>query len=315
MKQNYNEELIEIYLENADKEYWYKSFDEYIKDLEKIYNKYCVNKSKEEQIIMSIKILGTKPLLSLGIMLSLKEKNMELLNNVLYTCATIMQLSQSSSGYDHCIFAWNLLPILFSANKIKDIEKIFPKKSGLSNNGYVVNRAITNLVMYLYYKEEVWKEQVLQDGYKVLKTGKNLEEKAVVACLISLVEKDFERFRFELSNIYKGRRQSKLENVFMKQFSFLALGLYNFAYYLYKEEIEKFSMLEEDNLILDLHLYQKSIGFKSGGSFIEFKEPIELFNDIINVDIPAMPIYIEKGKKYTDIQKYQEEIVSIILSQ
>lgn len=316
MNQNDKEKLIKLYFEIADKEYFYKSIDEYIQDQEKRYNKFCINKNQEEQIERCIKLLGTRSLLPLGVMLSLKEENMELLNNALYTSATIIQLFQLSSGYDHCIFAWNLLPILFSANKMEDIEKIFPKESGLSNNGYAVNKAITNLVMYLYYKEDSWREQALKDGYAVLKMKEALERKAIVSCLISLVEKDFNKFSSELGNVCRGKKQSKLlgENEFMKHFSFYSLGLYNFARYIYKEEIGKISIPDEDNFLLDLHLYQKSIDFKQGHHFIHFKEPFELFNDIINIDIPVMHIYVEKGKKYTDIKKYHEEIINILLS-
>ncbi len=210
-----------------------------------------------------------KRVLNLGLLRTLEENNFEYLYNALNTITTYMQIGLLNSGYDHCTFGWDKVSYLLSANRFKDIEKMFPKEIGLSKEGHVTCKAITNLVMYLYYREEEWKEKAISGGEAILKRkASSVEEKAVISCLLSLVDKDFERFASELINVCKGRKRSMdyLESKFQKKFSFFTLGLYNFARFLYGEEMESVPFPKGEDFIAEFYDYQKSINFEVGES-------------------------------------------------
>ena len=317
MTESKKKELIKLYFDLADKEFYYKSKEEYVKELIKLHNKYfSKDEAKNEQIKKWLLLLGSrnKKTIYLGVMLSLKENNMEILNNALYTATTLIELTQQKSEYDHSIYASTLLPILLSANRFKEIEKIFPKENGLSTNGYNVNVAITNLLMYLYYREDNWKEAVLKNGKHILDINSTKEDKAIISCLMSLIEKDFNKFSIELSNICKAKKKTKNygENEFTKQFCFYALGLYNFAIYLYGNEMNDIELPDDDNFPINLALFQKENNYSSGESFIKFENPLELLNDLIEIDAPVVCLTNDGKKRYIDIDKYQEEIIKIM---
>lgn len=166
------EKLPALYFDLADTEHYYKSPDEYTDYLSNIYTRFCVARERPEQIRTWITFLhGLSPnrLLYLGIMRSLEQRDWSLLNDALAFTSVAEQLNISDSGYDHCIYGWNLLPLLLSANRWEDIPKIFPRENGLSVNGHRVCKAVTNLVMYLYYREEAWKEAMQDEGRHILR--------------------------------------------------------------------------------------------------------------------------------------------------
>lgn len=317
MNRKQKDDLLKVYFDIADKYFYSKSIDDFVAEQEKRYKKYFKGEPVEKQAEMWLKLLGSDRarMLYLGAMLSLKEDDMQYLNDALYSATSLMQLTSASSGYDHSIYAWNLLPLLLSANCFNDIKLIFPKENGLSKNGMGALKAITNLVMYLYYGEDGWKEKAVNGGARVLNSKESAECKAVVACLLSLVEKDFDKFSAELSNVCKGKKQSKLsgENAFTKQFAFFALGLFNFARFLYAEETDKITLPDDDNFPAELCEYQKTTGYRAGKMLITFKPPLTLLNDILNIELPPMYLRFDNKTGYTDVARYRSEVLAKVL--
>ena len=231
-------ELIKLYLQNVDKMFGYANMNAYIDERLKKYTKYCQSKKPEEQIIIWLKLLHEnfgKKIVYLGSYLALQEKDMSYLNNAFNSAVTWGQLTITNSCCDHSIHAWNILPHIFCANRFRDIEKIFPKENGLSKNGLKSACSITNLVMYLYYQEPMWKQYVIDESKEFLQNKHTAEEKAVINGFLALIEKNWEKFSLELANLCKAHRKSKDygENPFTRKISFFAFGLYNFARYLY----------------------------------------------------------------------------------
>ena len=150
---------------------------------------------------------------------------MSYLNNAFNSAVTWGQLTITNSGCDHSIHAWNILPHIFCANRFRDIEKIFPKENGLSKNGLKSACSITNLVMYLYYQEPMWKQYVIDESKEFLQNKHTAEEKAVINGFLALIEKNWEKFSLELANLCKAHRKSKDygENPFTRKISFLHL--------------------------------------------------------------------------------------------
>ena len=133
--------------------------------------------------------------------------------------------------------------------------------------------------------------------------------------LYALVNKDFEQFSLELSNICKGRKRTQLygENKFSKEFSFYSLGLYNFANFLYPNEIDKVSLPEDENFMIDYHNHQKENDYIVGEQFIIFEETLTLLNEVINVDVPAVSLVKIERKPETESEEHTKEIIRRIM--
>ena len=280
-------ELIKLYLQNVDKMFGYANMNAYIDERLKKYTKYCQSKKPEEQIIIWLKLLHEnfgKKIVYLGSYLALQEKDMSYLNNAFNSAVTWGQLTITNSGCDHSIHAWNILPHIFCANRFRDIEKIFPKENGLSKNGLKSACSITNLVMYLYYQEPMWKQYVIDESKEFLQNKHTEEEKAVINGFLALIEKNWEKFSLEL---------------------------YNFARYLYREEVKNITLPQNEFLFEDFRIYQESTSCQIGQPFCIFEEPLLLLNDFEKIDLPIM--YLTAGKKRVlDIENYRQEVVKKI---
>ncbi len=302
MTKEEKDKLVGIYHEIRDKNYYYFDLDSFKR--EQIgRNIGFFNEPEEYQIKMWLRLLGGVDynLLYLGAMLALQEDDMRYLDDALYTATTLEQLSMISTD-------WDLLSVLLSANRFDDIERLFPKENVQSKIG---RGWLINLVMYLYYGEEAWRAEAVDTGRRYSESKTTIEGKAVVNCLLSLVDKDFDRFSVELDNICKGKRRSNEfgENKFTKQFPFFALGLYNFARFLYGEEVEKIALPNDAGALIELHEYQKANGYATGKVLVDFKNSLPLLDALLNIELPTIHLkYDKKGKGYIDIDRYKSEI-------
>lgn len=296
------DKLVSLYYDIVDKAYYYYDMDSFKR--EQIgRNIDFFNKPEEYQIEMWLRLLGGDGynLLYLGAMLALQEDDMRYLDDTLYTVTTLERLSMMSTD-------WDLLSVLLSANRFDDIKRFFPKENVQSKIG---RGWLINLVMYLYYGEEAWRAEAVDTGRRYSESKTTIEGKAVVNCLLSLVDKDFDRFSVELDNICKGKRRSNEfgENKFTKQFPFFALGLYNFARFLYGEEVENIALPNDAGALIELHEYQKANGYATGKILVDFKNSLPLLDALLNIELPTMHLkYDKKGKGYIDIDRYKSEI-------
>lgn len=226
-------ELIKLYLQNVDKMFGYANMNAYIDERLKKYTKYCQSKKPEEQIIIWLKLLHEnfgKKIVYLGSYLALQEKDMSYLNNAFNSAVTWGQLTITNSGCDHSIHAWNILPHIFCANRFRDIEKIFPKENGLSKNGLKSACSITNLVMYLYYQEPMWKQYVIDESKEFLQNKHTAEEKAVINGFLALIEKNGKNSHWNwLISVKHIENQKIMEKIHLQEkFPFLHYGKYGY---------------------------------------------------------------------------------------
>lgn len=302
MTKEEKDKLVKLYRDIRYKNYYYFDLDSFKSEQVGRHIGFF-NEPEEYQIEMWLRLLGRDGynLLYLGAMLALQEDDMRYLDDALYTATTLEQLSMISTD-------WDLLSVLLSANRFDDIERLFPKENVQSKIG---GGWLINLVMYLYYGEEAWRAEAVDTGRRYAESKTTIEGKAVVNCLLSLVDKDFDRFSVELDNICKGKRRSNEfgENKFTKQFPFFALGLYNFARFLYGEEVEKIALPDDAGALIELHEYQKANGYATGKHIMDFKESLPLLDALLNIELPTIHLeYVKKGKGYIDIDRYKREI-------
>lgn len=245
---------------------------------------------------------------------SLKNDDYSYLDRALNTYYKLSLLCVRESGADHCISSCNIVPITLVLKRFNDIKKVFPKECGLSTRK-VWGGITTNLIMYLYYQEESWKEKVLSDTDKFLNTQKQLEYQSIVRALLALINKDFEQFSLELSNICKGRKRTKEygENKFTKEFSFYSLGLYYFAEYLYPDEVDTITLPNDNNFLTNYLKYRQNNQYLADSYIIEFTEPLKILEKMFSVDIPAISLK-KNGRSYDiDYKAFNDELVKIIM--
>ena len=164
-----------------------------------------------------------------------------------------------------------------------------------------------------YYQEPMWKQYVIDESKEFLQNKHTAEEKAVINGFLALIEKNWEKFSLELANLCKAHRKSKDygENPFTRKISFFAFGLYNFARYLYREEVKNITLPQNEFLFEDFRIYQESTSCQIGQPFCIFEEPLLLLNDFEKIDLPIM--YLTAGKKRVlDIENYRQEVVKKI---
>lgn len=321
MDEKRKNKLLKIYDEIAsDRERYiklYKNIDEYQLVLEKAFDRHInIKPTFDKQVDVFFKILPNyvqTNVVHLGYMESLRSNDYTYLDKALNTYVKLSMLNVLQCGVDHCISAKKRIPYLFALKRFKDIEKVYPRECGLSQGSYWT-MIVTNLIMYLYYKEDSWKEEVLARTDKYLKKKDPLEYQSIVKALLALVKKNFEEFSLELSNICKGRKKSKQfgENQFSKNVSFYSLGLYNFARYLYPNEVDKISLPSDDNFLMDYHLYQQNSPTLDDEYIIHFNEKLDLLKFIFKVDTPSISL-IKNGRNYeVDYLAYNEELVNRI---
>lgn len=320
IKDKRKKELLKIYFDIANIEYetyryFYKSIKDYQLDTENTFVKYINKYENEERIRVCLRMLrDTKKIVYLGMMESLKNDDYSYLDRALNTYYKLSLLCVRESSADHCISSWNIAPITFVLKRFNDIKKVFPKECGLSTRK-VWGGITTNLIMYLYYHEESWKEKVLSDANKFLNTQKPLEYQSIVRALLALINKDFEQFSLELSNICKGRKRTKEygENKFTKEFSFYSLGLYYFAEYLYPDEVDTITLPDDNNFLTNYLKYRQNNQYIADSYIIEFTEPLKLLEKMFSVDTPAISL-TKNGRNYDiDYKAFNDELVKRIM--
>ncbi len=322
MEDKTKNKLLKSYFEITEDRYdsfpkLFKCIEDYQLYLEKKFEKHINKKPSEEEKIKScLRLLHSeRKVVYLGVMESLKEDDYSYLDKALNTYIKLKMLRVFPSGADHCMFSLELPPIIFTLKKFDVIEKIFPKECGLSTLNTIWGSIVTNLIMYLYYQEEDWKEQVVNDVYEYLNKKDTLENLSIVKALLALVNKDFKQFSLELSNICKGRTKSREydENEFTRQVSFYSLGLYNFAIYLYPDSVDKIALPEDENFLTDYLLYQKNGNYSADSYIIEFTKPLLLLEKMFKVETPVISL-IKNGRNYVvDCESFNNKLVKRIM--
>ncbi len=315
------DKLLKIYDEiSDDRERYiklYKSTDEFQFELEKMFDTHInVQATQDKQIDVCLKLLPLKAqtqIVHLGYMEAIRSNDYSYLNKALNTYSKLKMIVILQTSSDHCYFSLDQVPYLFVLKKFDLLEKIYPKDCGLSK-AKIWGGIVTNLIMYLYYREESWKEQALNDADKYLSRKSPLEYHTIAEALVALVNKDFEQFSLSLNDICKGRKKSKEfgENKFSRSVSFYSLGLYNFAQYLYPDESNKITLPDDDAFLTDYHLYQESHDSLDDGYIINFNEKLSLLKAMFEVDTPCISLTKNNGRLAVDYISYNDAVIKKI---
>ncbi|QZY53940.1 hypothetical protein [Crassaminicella profunda] len=134
-------------------------------------------------------------------------------------------------------------------NDIEALEKSYPEEVGLCSNGYPTFVVASNLLFVLWYHKDEYAESVIMKAKKVLNQKKSLWEKAIVAFLVALYDKNMEEASIQLNQVCKSSRRNDRPKLY-KFFCLEAHGLYNIARNILPQELfEQIKMPEDEAFI------------------------------------------------------------------
>lgn len=274
---------------------YYRDFDHYY---EKLRARLRVKSETQRERFRSIKHLihsGSR-LAYLGLITAIQKNDWEIFNDCLFTAAHF-ELLRNLSSSDHCGLI-DKFPFLFCANRFDLFAKACPEKLGLSKNGERDGVIITNLIMAMYYQNEEWLQQTLDQVATLEKPA------AIIRCLEALSKQDFDEFSVQLGLICKAERRSRnslYSNNFLRAVSFWALGLINFAYYLYGEKSFQIRFPKESNFLTEFAEYQRKNHYKIGKNPLVFDEMLQEIEWLMQIEIPETTLCFNPTYKVYEI--------------
>ena len=226
----------------------------------------------------------------------LKSSNWNGLNDLIFQMNRHDLLPACPSGYDHC---WLFLSMLgaFACGDISAIERMFPRELGLTANGYPFYVVASNLLISLWYnretyhlsstlrvgdrdKDEAMLTQALSKAEKFVTTKKPQWERATVAYLLALHNKDVAEAQTQLQEVCKSYMRIDVSPA-KKMLCVEAHGLYCLAYYLLpKEQYQQLQMPDYKNFSIEYASWRREHPEPELHLYFEYPASMELVNQI-----------------------------------
>lgn len=138
---------------------------------------------------------------------ALKNDDFARLRRIFLCSAKIKMLPGAASGYDHCERLWALLDLL-ACDDFDNVYRVLPLGLPVSANGYPMYVHGTNLLLCLLYhsgKEAVYPaDKIIDKAEEFASSKKPLWERAVISCLLGILQSDTRRITDSLQQICAG---------------------------------------------------------------------------------------------------------------
>jgi len=302
------------------------STQDYLQGFTEAYNRHLKNAPLEKKItVLLMYVRTTHNPTGLGIYEAFKGNDMSLLNDVLYQAACIGQISNISAwGGDHSYFSFHTIPEILASSSFARIPLLVPESLGICKNGHRAAKAKMNLIMALWYHNEMFIAEARKNAEDVLKTKLAVSDKESIAYLLSLLNDDADAASQHLDLFCAGKRKSQEygETKFNKAFCIEAHGLFNLAHYIKNGKLDsKIKMPEQSNFSQDLAQWQKDHHYPQGSLFLKYPSPLDLVNTLLLLTPPANSLYQpysnEKGRGkpdwYIDTESYKKAIINSVI--
>ena len=299
---------LEIYNHPLDTKYvyTYTDLDDYLNKTMETYEEYL--KERNENIFLYLALIKNPYLL--GLSMAFQNNDYELLNNSIYHYSKHRLLVIQDGGYDHCGYFWKVMDGM-ACNYKEVIGKCYPIELGLCTNGYPLYIVASNLLMSLWYKNQQWMEIAYPAGEKFLSQKKGLWEKAIVAYLMALSNKDMDKATEELSNVCKYSTRLDHPKLY-KCLCIEAHGLYQIARYILSEEdFNRISLPDNDNFCKGLISWQREHEYPEKGKFIlHYPNELDVMNRILELPLPVSNLLGSGKKKIVDVEQMKKAMVA-----
>lgn len=235
---------------------------------------------------------------------AVKEEDFAKLKSVFYHAAKVRFLPCASSGYDHCDRLWPLLDLL-ACDRFDNIYRILPEGLPLSTNGYAMYVNGVNLIMCLLYNtggNAVYnQDKVTEKAEKFAASKKPAWERAVVSCLLAIMNHDVSRFSESIQNVCESYGKMSIAK-YMKLHCQNSYGLLALAgHFLSEEEFARVTLPEYKNFskgYLEWFLSQKEL---TDELCVTYEAPLGEINAILKKPVAVTRIhqpYIDSDNAY-----------------
>ena len=254
-----------------------------------------------------------------GVYTAFKKNDMELLNNVIYLSACICQ-TDAVSCYDHGAFAYELLPLLFSARLFDRAKLAVPEEIGMSHNGYTkTSSTIVNLIMALLYKRNDFAAYAKKCADECLTRKLTISEKSMLCFLLALCDQNTSEASAQLAEICRGTTKCNepYTTPFDRMLSLSAIGMYNFAVYTEPDFAKKIDLPENKNFCRSFISWQLQHSDYAGKPFIHYEAPLDFYNTVLTTVPPVITLCEDHDKPFkclsVDAKKFREELIQKIV--
>lgn len=248
-----------------------------------------------------------------------KKKDFLMLQGVFYHESKIQMLPLWSSGYDHSARFPELLDLL-ACDEFENIYRVFPEGLPLAANGYSMYVKATNLILCMLYNKadhEIYnQEKVIEQAEKYIVTKQPAWDRAVAACVLSILKHDISVFSENLQKVCEG--YSRTDTIkYRKLQCKCAYGLIVLAkHFLTEEEFMNIKYPEHKNFdkgyidwFLSLEKIPKDLCFLYEGDLEEMNDILKMPIAITQINQPYLgtdnPYISARAKKdwYLDIKE------------
>lgn len=225
---------------------------------------------------------------------AIERNDFAALRSIFYHNAKVQLLPLHADGYDHCGTLWPLLDLL-ACSKFDDVYRILPEGLPLSANGYAMYVHGTNVLLCLLYhageNAPYAQDQVVTKAEKFAASKKAQWERAVVSCLLAVLEHDVSRFSENLQNVCDGYGKLSIAP-FMKMQCQNAYGLLALARRFWpEEEFAAITLPERKNFskgYVEWLFAQKEL---SDDLCVTYEAPLEKVNDFLKKPVAVTRVW------------------------
>lgn len=234
----------------------------------------------------------------------LLQRDWQKLNDLIYQEMRHRLLPGCPGGYDHSHKASNALEAL-ACGDYETMERILPHELGATKNGYRFYIVLSNLLMAIWYKDEIALPKARQAAEKFIKMKKPQWERSGVAFILSLLEENTIEMGRYLQDMCKGYMRADYSKA-MKRLCVPVHGLYCFAQTLLAPEIfQEIKQPEYKNFSPEYARWRNENPRPQLDLYFEYPEPMEIVNRIHRAPVAKSIIsqpYLHSDNPYHSAQ-------------
>lgn len=288
------------------------SFEEQIHRLNNLFSKEnFIQAPEDKQIAIAIKWLGDGDAL-MKYYNALKQGDMELLNDVLYETAHILQIGNiTSPGCDHGYYGMRITPNLLAAHMMHRIPLLLPKENGLSSGAYIGSH-IANILMAIMYENETLRDSALSLSEKQLGKKNPKYCELYIKCMRAILQKNPTEFNEEIESFCAAFMKAKEFglNGFNKRFCIEAHAMYNLAIWAFNGEMkDEIKMPNASNFCQELALWQKEHDYIQGKTVHIYPLQLDLYNRLMKCEPPRMYLRQDGKNRFIDTDGFLKNVI------
>ena len=223
-----------------------------------------------------------------------------------------------STEYDNSFYGDNLI-WAYACGDENFIETYFPKKYGLTKNGYRAYVVCCNLIMAKYYEDENMLKAAIGDAEKFVNTKAPKWQISLNKFLLALLNHDISPASEELNNFCKLSKRLSSDYPLEEKFALFTHGLYMIASkWLDEDEFAELKMPDNKRFIREYALWRIKNKTPEKKYIYTYPEETDILNIILQQELPEMLLKsrTENGytKRYEDYEERYNKFVKQIKS-